>query len=281
MSYKLSWPALLQKAEEDVSKAEEFYSRDDPMTEIDKVRGTEMAYYEKAEDALRKAEECLTPNSKVSPTEPIEVSRSEDEESGHPCPVCGNKLPSDPEKRSHHVSQHQAETGEFATKRTPFTAPEDIPMREEEGKCVCGHVEGYHQEDGCHAPTSYFPGAADCPCKTYQEASKGEEEAPLDAKMVKSVLTDALTDATNLVQGIESYLATIEDLDFEDIDSAIEVVNSIMTALKEAKEMGFPTPEETVEEPPEETIHMASPREYMRSLTSPTPSEPTPEKGEA
>jgi CRISPR/Cas system-associated protein Cas10 (large subunit of type III CRISPR-Cas system) len=242
MSYKISWPALLQKAEEEVSKAEEYYGRDTPMTEIEKVRGTEMAYYEKAEDALRRAEECLTPNSKVSPTEPIEVSRSEDEEADYPCPVCGRKLPSDPEERTHHVSQHQAETGDFATKRTPFTAPEDIP-----------------------------------------EYKGEEEEAPLDAKMVKDVLNNALLNATNLVQGIENYLDAIEDLDYEDIDNAVEVVNQILQSLKDAQAMGFSAPEEAVEAPPEESIHLGSPRDVFRAVTSPTPSHPTelPDKGEA
>jgi predicted nucleic acid-binding Zn ribbon protein len=41
-------------------------------------------------------------------------------------------------------------------------------------KCAtCGHAEWYHQTDGCHAPTSYFPGAADCPCTVF--AAKTEE----------------------------------------------------------------------------------------------------------
>jgi hypothetical protein len=47
----------LQKAEEAVKKVEDFYSRDDPMTEIDKVRGVEHAYYD--EKAMKEAEEAL------------------------------------------------------------------------------------------------------------------------------------------------------------------------------------------------------------------------------
>jgi hypothetical protein len=109
------YPSSLQKAEEAVKKAEDFYSRDDPMTEIDKVRGVEHAYYD--EKVFKEAEEAI---AKL------------EEEARFPCPTCKKPLPTDPEKRTHHVSQHGAETGDFATKRTPFTAPEDIPMREEE-----------------------------------------------------------------------------------------------------------------------------------------------------
>lgn len=266
MSYKISWPALLQKAEAEISKVEEYYGRDTPMTEIEKMRGTEMAYYEKAEEAVSQLEECLKEESKGSqspiygakdaPPDVPEEKMSprarelyhkfpphEEDETDHPCPVCGHKLPSDPEERTHHVSQHQAETGIYATKRTPFTAPEDIP-----------------------------------------EYKGEEEEAPLDAKMVKDVLNNALVDATNLVQGIEQYLATIEDLDMDDIDAAVEVVNNILEALKDAKAMGFPTPEEEpVTEPSDEPIHLGSPYDVARAITSPTPSHPTelPEKGEA
>jgi len=268
MSYKISWPALLQKAEEEVSKVEEYYSRDTPMTEIEKQRGTEMAYYEKAEEAVSQLEECLKGESKGSqspiygakdapPDIPEEKMsprarelyhkfppHEEDETERRPCPYpnCKQTLPSDPEARSHHISQHMAETGDYATKRTPFTAPEDIP-----------------------------------------EYKGEEEEAPLDAKMVKDVLNNALVDATNLVQGIETYLETIEDLDMDDIDAAVEVVNNILEALKDAKAMGFPTPEEPVEEPSGEPIHLGSPYDVAKALTSETPSKPTelPEKGEA
>lgn len=43
----LDWNALLQKTEEKITKLENFYDSNDPLTEIDKVRGVEHAYYEK------------------------------------------------------------------------------------------------------------------------------------------------------------------------------------------------------------------------------------------
>jgi hypothetical protein len=75
----LDWNALLQKAEEGITKFEEFYTRDEPMTGIEEMRGTEHAYYEKELEEMGKlleeAEALM--NQKVTPTPPIEVSRTE------------------------------------------------------------------------------------------------------------------------------------------------------------------------------------------------------------
>jgi hypothetical protein len=60
MVYPLSesWNETLKKSEEAMKKVEDFYTRDEPMTEIDKVRGVEHAYYD--EKAMKEAEECLS-----------------------------------------------------------------------------------------------------------------------------------------------------------------------------------------------------------------------------
>lgn len=56
----LDWNALLQKTEEKITKLENFYNiSDDSMTEIDKVRGVEHAYYE-GEKEMKEAEEMIS-----------------------------------------------------------------------------------------------------------------------------------------------------------------------------------------------------------------------------
>jgi hypothetical protein len=249
MSYKLSWPALLQKTEEEVSKAEEFYSRDDPMTEIDKVRGTEMAYYEKAEDAIRKLEEGLTPNSKVSPTEPIEVSRSEDEgkarvpsqspiQGAHDAPPDISEERMSPRARDlyHKFPSHGEEEDKVGT--CPRCGSAVVAEGMMPGVCKgCGN--------------SYM----DCTCQ-----KKGEEEEvkPIDASSVKDALDEAMTNASNLITGVEGFMEDIEGLDMDDIDDTIEVVNNIFQALKDAKEIGFPSSPD-------------SPKPQTKKPTKPTP----------
>jgi hypothetical protein len=78
--YKLDWAALLETADDIISKGEQFVGdKGVPMLEIDKVRGVEHAYYEalmeETDKILKEVEGALTPNQKVTPTEPIEVSR--------------------------------------------------------------------------------------------------------------------------------------------------------------------------------------------------------------
>jgi NADH dehydrogenase/NADH:ubiquinone oxidoreductase subunit G len=79
MGYKIDWAALLELAEEVIKKGEEIPTGDENLTEIDKVRGVEHAYYEmleQTEKILQEAEAELG-NSKVTPTEPIQVSKFE------------------------------------------------------------------------------------------------------------------------------------------------------------------------------------------------------------
>lgn len=169
----------MEKAEEDISKAEEFYARDDPLTGIDEVRGVEHAYYE-AEKLLQKAEGCVGMDDEC-------LSKGEEETNG---------------------------------------------------------------------------------------LMRPEEEAPLDATMVKGVLKDALVDATNLVQGIEKFLGDLDELEETDIDNAVEVVNNILWTLRDVKDMGFPRgePPEVSESP----VGVAPPDEVLYRLgTTPSP------KGEA
>lgn len=75
----LDWNALLQKTEEKITKLENFYDSQDPLTEIDKVRGVEHAYYDEQKE-MQEAEEM--------------ISRMEEEGSGtedrrHTSPVQG------------------------------------------------------------------------------------------------------------------------------------------------------------------------------------------------
>jgi len=65
-------------------KTEDFHTQNEPLTGIEDVRGVEHAYYEKqlAEmgKLLEEAEALM--NQKVSPTQPVEVSRTEESEYG-------------------------------------------------------------------------------------------------------------------------------------------------------------------------------------------------------
>lgn len=78
--YKLDWAALLETADDIISKGEQFVGdQGEPMLEIDKVRGVEHAYYEtlmeETEKVLQEVEAGLTPNQKVTPTKPITVGK--------------------------------------------------------------------------------------------------------------------------------------------------------------------------------------------------------------
>ncbi len=307
MVYPLSesWNETLKKSEEAMKKVEDFYTRDEPMTEIDKVRGVEHAYYD--EKAMKEAEECLSkleacmeeegrrggdtgspihgatnappdyPVERMTPRarelynkfKDIKTEEGSDgyvsqecleldhpacdvetgctcechdsehgwtkgqekgeEEARMPCPKCGRKLPLDPEKRTRHITQHQADEGEFKPKPTELSDPEYVPNE--------------------------------------------EEEAPLDASAVKQSLNDALEEAANLVSGIEGFMTDIEELDMDDIDETVEVVNSILQALKDAKQMGFPSPTDS----PEPQTKKPTPTPEKE----PKPKEKEPEKGEA
>jgi hypothetical protein len=92
--YKIDWSALLETADDIITKCEEFYGRDEPMTGIEELRGVEHAYYESlAEDTdkiLRECEEeCFPINTKVTPTEPIELHEEEEAKTTGKSPVQG------------------------------------------------------------------------------------------------------------------------------------------------------------------------------------------------
>jgi predicted Zn-ribbon and HTH transcriptional regulator len=78
----LDWNALLQKAEEGIKILEEesdfMVPGQTPMTGIEEMAGVSHAYYEKLEAMGKLLEECdALMNQKVTPTPPIEVSRTE------------------------------------------------------------------------------------------------------------------------------------------------------------------------------------------------------------
>jgi hypothetical protein len=152
-----------------------------------------------------------------------------------PCPKCGRKLPLDPEKRTRHITQHQADEGEFKPKPTELSDPEYVPNE--------------------------------------------EEEAPLDASAVKQSLNDALEEAANLVSGIEGFMTDIEELDMDDIDETVEVVNSILQALKDAKQMGFPSPTDSPK--PQTKKPTTTPPDLEKEPEEPKEKDKEPEKGEA
>jgi len=68
-------------------------------------------------------------------------------------------------------------------------------------------------------------------------------------------------------------MTDIEELDMDDIDETVEVVNSILQALKDAKQMGFPSPTDS----PEPQTKKPTPTPEKE----PKPKEKEPEKGEA
>ena len=103
-----------------------------------------------------------------------------------------------------------------------------------------------------------------------------EEEAPLDASAVKQSLNDALEEASNLMSGIEGFMTDIEELDMDDIDETVEVVNNILQALKDAKQMGFPSPTDSPK--PQTKKPTPTPPDLEKE---PEPKEKEPEKGEA
>lgn len=235
MGYTPSWKDSLKKAEEAIGKTEDFYARDDPMTEIDKVRGTEHAYYD--EKVFKEAEEAL---AKVE----------EEGRSGH--------MSFDTEGLIEWIKTHGNKGIVNKRDGSPMTDEEAIKVLEDD------LARGRTEVSNC--PNANPDGSCPSHNEPDEEPAKGEEEAPLDAKAVKSALNNALVDATNLVQGIETYLGDLENLDYEDIDNAIEVVNNILQTLKDAKEMGFATDGEVKPKPIEQS-----------------PSQPTeePKKGEA
>jgi len=154
----------------------------------------EIYYSQKAKDPAsdKPIEDMgMTPEQKA-----LLHSVGQPQELGSACPDCGQEFG---EERlallDHMEKEHGYTIGETLETPDPFDqfdvskwdegkggSLEDFPLvekggekdKKEEGKCVCGHVRGYHQEDGCHAPTSYFPGAA-CSCTVYEEAGKKEE----------------------------------------------------------------------------------------------------------
>ncbi len=79
MSDALSWPALLQKTEETLSRIENAFGPRDQLLEIDKVRGVEQAYYEgdleECENLISKMEADLDNPQDRRHTSPVQGAR--------------------------------------------------------------------------------------------------------------------------------------------------------------------------------------------------------------
>jgi hypothetical protein len=221
--YKIDWSALLETADDIITKCEEFYGRDEPMTGIEELRGVEHAYYESlAEDTdkiLRECEEeCFPINTKVTPTKPIELGQKQEEELCH----CDRyREPHDPRSSPNCEKFSKSEEAK-TTGKSP--------------------VQGATQAPPDYPYEKMTPRAQDLYNK-FKDAPK-EEEAPIDAASVKEALQQAITDATSLLQGLEEFVGKIESLDLKDIDNALDEAETVMTMIRYAKD-GFGVDPET------------------------------------
>lgn len=274
----LDWNALLQKAEEEVMKCEEYVITDQPLTGIEELRGVEHAYYE-AQKVLEEAESALG-NTKVSPTKPQVVSRQESEEESEPHAMWQRgRVPSGQE----HALERMGGPEALGAPEPELTPPTTNPKK---GK---GEEQTMYSCEKCGKamnPVERMGGpiCLDCARKAHRAVveGKGEEAPPLDSKAVKDALKNALTDASDFIAGIEEFLADVDNLDMEKIDEAIELVSNIRQTLQDAREMGYLEPEgEPTGTPSGSQIHMPTPDEYSRALTSPSPEPKDTDKSEA
>lgn len=137
----LDWNALLQKAEEGVKVLEEegnfVIPNQTPQTGIEEMTGVSHAYYEKQLEEMGKlleeAEALM--NQKVTPTPPIEVSRSEAAgQVEETCEYCGRPFETAEERDEHEQGHRQPmDWNELDEEKEVKRLEEEIASLEGEG----------------------------------------------------------------------------------------------------------------------------------------------------